>query len=147
MPHIQYRRLSYCSDIKWWSYSMLNGWISTAVKVIALQFLLLLSHKLVTVQSELMRELQQTQQQTFISQNLLNADYFIPLCVFVCVSGRAQPSLCFMGPLLLWSTTTSTMLLWSCRARCIMFQLSAAVQLPWCSANVYDCMFIFVQHI
>ena len=48
MPHIQYSRFSYCRYIKWWSYLVFNGWISAAVKVIALQFLLLLSHKLAT---------------------------------------------------------------------------------------------------
>lgn len=117
------------------TYLVLSSWNSAAVWVIALQSLLFLSYKFESwlqnwgISAE------------FVSQYVLNADLsscWSPcMCLCVCVSGRAQRFLCFMGPLLHWSTTTSTMLLWSCRARCAMFR--CLLQCSYNNCFVHAC--------
>lgn len=95
MPHVQYNKLSYYRYIKQWSYSMLNRWISTAVKVIDLQFILLLSHKLAT-ECRVNRWGNYSTLNSGLCQNVLNADYVISLCVFLCVCVRTGSALALL---------------------------------------------------
>lgn len=99
-----------------------------------------------TLGDRLVRKSYQTQS---VSLHVLNPDYVIPrfwsqyACACVCLAGRAQLSLCFMGPLLHWNTTTSTMLSWSCRARWAMFLYLLQCSYHKWFANVYLCMLYF----
>lgn len=116
--------------------SVLSIWNSAAVWVIALQSLLLLNYKLEGWLQNWGITADWTAE--FASQYVLNADLSscVSFCVCACVlSGRAQRFLCFMGPLLRWSTTTSTMLLWSCKARCAVFL--SLLQCTLCSFHVF----------